>query len=595
MSDTEMFYDIRGNIVRKEQYLPKETITTRYEYDSSSNLIQQVNGVGTPEQITTTFIYNSFGELAKTEYTDGTSKHHSYDAIGRLSNEWSNNKSVHYSYKYNQQDLITEAENCKTQKKTVREYSAEGNLLSEHFENGLKIGYCYDRLNRVTERIYPDGSSIKQIYNPIFISKTERLKNDAVVYNASFENFDLSGKPEKVVFPKKSGALSIKYDKLSRPKRLTSHHYKEKDILYDSRGLLTSKIVNDDLQTFEHDHLQQLTLEKTSEYSHTYENDALNRQISVDGRIQIHNAVHQLTHGVHSKYFFDTKGRRISDSSKVFTYNKFDHLIKIHQGDLTWSYTYDAFHRKMSRTFGEKTVYYLYEGHEEIGSYDNEFNNLDLKVLSAGEGSIPIAIELGSQNYSPLLSSQGHIVGLVEMQTGKLADRSYLTMFGEDLASNPLSPWRFCGKRHETSELGLIDFGFRFYHPKSAQWLTQDPIGETDGPNLYAYVRNSPTCYIDRHGLFMDGVDFSTSWSNLKKNWSWAESQVMNYSWMDKQLDNQVVNFGDGCASFLSEQGDTLGSLALDCTPVVGSIKSACEVVLGTALKNISMNLALQL
>lgn len=151
---------------------------------------------------------------------------------------------------------------------------------------------------------------------------------------------------------------------------------------------------------------------------------------------------------------------------------------------------------------------------------------MDLKVLSATEGSIPIAIELGSQHYAPVISSQGHIVGLTEMDTGKLADKSFLTMFGDDLALNPLCPWRFCGKRHETSDLGLIDFGYRFYHPKSAQWLTQDPLGETDGPNLYAYVNNSPTCRVDRFGLFMDDFDFSTSWSNLKNNCSWVGSQI---------------------------------------------------------------------
>ncbi len=83
-------------------------------------------------------------------------------------------------------------------------------------------------------------------------------------------------------------------------------------------------------------------------------------------------------------------------------------------------------------------------------------------MLFAGEGSIPIAIELGSQNYSPLLSSQGHIVGLVEIDTGKLADRNYLTVLCEDLTSNPLSPWRFCGKRHETCKLGLyLNHGFK--------------------------------------------------------------------------------------------------------------------------------------
>src|SRR5690606_18115433 len=192
--------------------------------------------------------------------------------------------------------------------------------------------------------------------------------------------------------------------------------------------------------------------------------------------------------------------------------------------------TYDAFNRKMSRTVADQTVYYLYDGHEEIGSYDSNKNNLDLKVLSAAEGSIPIAIELNQEKYSPLISSQGHIVGLLAMETGNLANESFLTMFGEDLTDSPLSPWRFCGKRHEAASLGLVDFGCRFYHPKSAQWLIRDPIGESDGPNLYAYVSNNPTCCIDRFGLFMDDFSFSNSWSSFKENCSWAGNQVANYT-----------------------------------------------------------------
>ncbi len=93
-------------------------------------------------------------------------------------------------------------------------------------------------------------------------------------------------------------------------------------------------------------------------------------------------------------------------------------------------------------------------------------------------------------------------------------DETPLTMFGCDLNENPLSPWRFCGKRHESKILGIIDFGYRFYHAKSAQWLTRDPIGESDGPNLYAYVHNNPTRCIDRYGLFSISWGFNSNDSN---------------------------------------------------------------------------------
>lgn len=596
LSETELFYDLCGNLVRKEQHLPTDNIVTLYEYDSCSRLFRQVNGAESAEQITTTFVYNPFGELSETQYADGTSKHHIYDGIGRLSEEWSDDKSIHYAYTYNKQDLLKTAVNCNTKKETVRKYSPEGNLILERFENGLEIKYKYDKFNRVTECIYPDQSSVKQTYNPVFLSKAERVKEGQVTYEATFSDFDRSGKPKNITFPEKSGKLSLSYDRLNRPTKLSYPHYKEKEISYDNRGLLISKIVNDDLQKFDHDSLQQLTLEKTKDYSHTYENDALHRHISVDGIAQTHNAVHQLTQGVDDAYKYDPKGRRTQDSKTEYTYDKFDRLVKVEQGDSIWTYTYDAFNRKMFRTVNGETTYYLYNGHEEIGSYSNKQTCIDLKILSATEGSIPIAIELGDQNYSPLISSQGHIVGLVEMNTGDLADLSFLTLFGKDLANKPLSPWRFCGKRHEDAALGLIDFGFRFYHPKSAQWLTQDPLGESDGPNLYVYVSNNPACFIDRFGLFScsdawDGFkeacgncwdtvkDYcSNAWDNAGRDSYNSSRDLDNCSWVDRIAENQVVDFGD--TSFIYEYASDAGSFALDCSPA-GNIKSMGEFITG--------------
>lgn len=38
------------------------------------------------------------------------------------------------------------------------------------------------------------------------------------------------------------------------------------------------------------------------------------------------------------------------------------------------------------------------------------------------------------------------------------------------------------------------------------KWISQDPLGELDGPNLYAYVHNSPTNAFDRFGLATDST-----------------------------------------------------------------------------------------
>jgi hypothetical protein len=45
-------------------------------------------------------------------------------------------------------------------------------------------------------------------------------------------------------------------------------------------------------------------------------------------------------------------------------------------------------------------------------------------------------------------------------------------------------------------------FPFRQYRPSVGQWVTRDPIGMVDGPNLYSYVEGNPVQRVDRLGLY---------------------------------------------------------------------------------------------
>ena len=44
-------------------------------------------------------------------------------------------------------------------------------------------------------------------------------------------------------------------------------------------------------------------------------------------------------------------------------------------------------------------------------------------------------------------------------------------------------------------------FPYRWYSPSAARWLTRDPLGAVDGPNVYAYVGMNPINSYDFLGL----------------------------------------------------------------------------------------------
>src|SRR5262249_3021854 len=52
---------------------------------------------------------------------------------------------------------------------------------------------------------------------------------------------------------------------------------------------------------------------------------------------------------------------------------------------------------------------------------------------------------------------------------------------------------------HLPSDLALALY--RSYDPGLGRWLSDDPAGFVDGPNLYAYTTNKPLSLIDKLGL----------------------------------------------------------------------------------------------
>ena len=51
-----------------------------------------------------------------------------------------------------------------------------------------------------------------------------------------------------------------------------------------------------------------------------------------------------------------------------------------------------------------------------------------------------------------------------------------------------------------TGAWGFYYYGYRFYDPGMQRWLNRDPLGESDGSNLYAFVRSNPMTAIDPDG-----------------------------------------------------------------------------------------------
>ena len=69
-----------------------------------------------------------------------------------------------------------------------------------------------------------------------------------------------------------------------------------------------------------------------------------------------------------------------------------------------------------------------------------------------------------------------------------------------------MSGYAFTGREWD-AEVGLYYYRARYFDPALGRFISSDPSGFVDGPNLFAYVGNKPTTYVDPFGLALTSVD----------------------------------------------------------------------------------------
>ncbi len=220
------------------------------------------------------------------------------------------------------------------------------------------------------------------------------------------------------------------------------------------------------------------------------------------------------------QFVYDKNGNLIEQKSPTktfhFTYDALDRLTKVSDGNQDVTYIYDNFHRRIAKGINsEDPKYYVYFGQREVGFYDPATQELlEYRVLGLGKGAelgASIAIEIADKIYCPLHDHRGNIVCLLDIETGLPQETYRYTAFGESetyptkqLLNNP---WGFMSKRHD-HETGFIYFSRRYYAPETGRWITPDPLGFADGPNMYAYVHNNPLTGFDLYGLWDENIDY---------------------------------------------------------------------------------------
>lgn len=478
---------------------------TCYSYNSLGKMIsKRISGIETPINYT----YNKDGKLHKIEAQDSKkelqiSNSYSYDRKGNvLSASSLHGKSIQRTY--NVFDQVT--------KETIKD--GEGTYT---------LQYIYDKKGRLKEVILPDNSKISYTYDAIFGREVKRISvQGEVLYTHTYDNYDNQGRLQNESCIGYVGSQEYTYDLDGRKISNKSDFFNEQYVR-DSLGRLL-KVKGLSQEEYAYTALSQLISEKKVG-TKTYLYDSLDNQIKVDNEELLYNTLNQLTSYSKAEFSYDPHGnllKKVLDGEETrFESNILSQLISIERTDKTsLTFSYDPFGRllveKHLDTKKKKTLStsrYFYLGYQEIGTLTEAGNIETLKVpgLHGDELAITsIAFEIKGETFVPLHDIAGNVVSLIDPQSRQLVESYQYTAFGEETICNPYgepeefslvgNPWRFAEKRFDQKS-GFILFGLRFYDPSIGRWISQDPGGFIDGPNLYAYLRNNPLNHLDRFGL----------------------------------------------------------------------------------------------
>jgi RHS repeat-associated protein len=522
LAHQDLLYDAQGHLIRLMDHLiihgeEIRSIETAFAYQEMGELSCWIQADKLPEQQITRINYNRYGQKESLIKNDGTTLFYTYDPLGRLKTYTSSDHSIDYAYHYNLRHQILAVEDHMHHHRSQFEYDPRGRLLIETLSTGLSLTYEYDVLDRVINLILPEGSHIAYTYDAMHLKEVRRYKNQQHLYTHCYDTFDLAGLLLKATTIHQQEQASL-YDLQKRPIAIETCLFKQNQAQYDPLGYLQSYAVQDSIGSMQvrlaYDDLGHLISEE-GHRKHLYCCDSLHNRISKNHVAHTLNGLHQLIHDGEWTFTYDQSGnlksKQKGSEMTSYTYDALDRLIAVKIGDNTVRYLYDAFNRRVAKITHNQTIRYLYVGQDEMGAVDEAGGIQELRILGHGHGAeigASIAIELQDKIFAPSHDFQGNIVSLSD-SSGVIETYRYTT-FGETALYNSKgeemthsligNPWRFASKRFD-EESGFIYFGRRYYDPTHGRWITADPIGLADGPNLYAYLHHHPLQAFDLYGL----------------------------------------------------------------------------------------------
>ncbi|MBE5758479.1 MAG: RHS repeat-associated core domain-containing protein [Clostridiales bacterium] len=195
----------------------------------------------------------------------------------------------------------------------------------------------------------------------------------------------------------------------------------------------------------------------------------------------------------------------LSDGTWTYTWEQGRQLKTMTNGTTTLSFGYNEDGLRTSKTVGNTTWQYVYNGSNLV--YMTDGTNTLYFIGSA-------AVIYNGTTYYYVKNLQGDIVAIADTTGNIVVEYTYdawgniLTTTGTMATTlGQANPLRYRGYYYDT-ETELYYLKTRYYSPKIGRFINADVYIDTgvgfSGSNMFAYCGNSPVIFTDSNGMYID-------------------------------------------------------------------------------------------
>ncbi len=470
----------------------------QWTYDGAGNILTvNVGGSGGGVE-DVTYTYDELYRL-KTEISAGKTHTYGYDSEGNRRTVSYDTSGSNFAFTSTYDALNRLATMVEGTRTTTYGYDAAGNVAAKTLPNGDKVTKTYDGLGRAATSKVEDATTpppyVIQSCDTQYDIASNVVRLDEVYGHGSVTNRNVTNTCDRT--------FRLTQEVIVKGGNTTTTTY-----AYDRANNRTQKVV--------------VAGGNTTTRNYDFTTRAGN---AGQGRLNQLAAVTDATPTTLETYTYDANGNRLTrvdlsvtpNLTDTYIYdreNRLTGLVKNSAGGTgTYAYEYDYRTRRVVRdesSAGGKKVHLSFSGGLSVQEFDQTPMTpvLDVTLVrgsdyGGGVGGMLYSVRGSTPSYAHSnargdITSKTDGTGAVTWQAAYEADGTRTQDTAPGFGTNQD---RQRGNTKDEDPTGFNNEGQRYRDPESGVFLTRDPAGFVDGPNLYAYVRQNPWTYFDPLGL----------------------------------------------------------------------------------------------